>query len=72
MSKRSLFSFLIQQLNENKYRPTNNFKGTGLKHYGCREDLKPENTFLGTKKLKNYSYMRGEWLGFEVMLTIRY
>ena len=25
----------FQELNGIKFRPTNNFKGTGLKHYGC-------------------------------------
>ena len=35
--KSSLISFLIQYLNGNKYRLTINFKGTGLKHYGCEK-----------------------------------
>ena len=32
----SLFSFMIQYLNETKYHLTNNFEGAGLKHYGCK------------------------------------
>ena len=31
----SVFSFLKQYSNGNKYCPTNKFQGQGLKHYGC-------------------------------------
>ena len=40
---------MIQHLNENKYHPTNNIEGTGLKHYDCERfssmvhSLIPEN-----------------------------
>ena len=33
MSDKSLLSFFIQYLNQNKYRLANNFEGRGLKHY---------------------------------------
>ena len=33
-SNRSLVSFFIQYLNENRYRLTSNFEGTGLEHHG--------------------------------------